>query len=43
LASIVGLISGGFLYNSIGAVTFLISAGVIFSIFLVSFQLLKWK
>jgi MFS transporter, DHA1 family, tetracycline resistance protein len=43
LASIVGLILGGFLYNSIGAVTFLISAGVIFSIFLMSFQLLKWK
>jgi MFS transporter, DHA1 family, tetracycline resistance protein len=43
LASIVGLILGGFLYNEIGAVTFLISAGVIFSIFLMSFQLLKWK
>jgi MFS transporter, DHA1 family, tetracycline resistance protein len=43
LASIMGLILGGFLYNSIGAVTFLISAGVIFSIFLMSFQLLKWK
>ncbi|HEY6886056.1 MAG TPA: MFS transporter [Nitrososphaeraceae archaeon] len=43
LASIMGLVLGGFLYNSIGAVTFLISAGVIFSIFLMSFQLLKWK
>jgi DHA1 family tetracycline resistance protein-like MFS transporter len=43
LASIVGLILGGFLYNTIGAVTFLISAGVVFSIFLMSFQLLKWK
>jgi len=43
LASILGLILGGFLYNSIGAVTFLISAGVIFSIFMMSFQLLKWK
>jgi MFS family permease len=43
LASILGLILGGFLYNSFGAVTFLISAGVIFSIFLMSFQLLKWK
>jgi DHA1 family tetracycline resistance protein-like MFS transporter len=43
LASILGLTLGGFLYNSIGAVTFLISAGVIFSIFLMSFQLLKWK
>ena len=43
LASILGLILGGFLYDGIGAVTFLISAGVIFSIFLMSFQLLKWK
>jgi MFS transporter, DHA1 family, tetracycline resistance protein len=43
VASIVGLTMGGFLYNAIGAVTFLISAGVIFSIFLMSFQLLKWK
>src|SRR5690348_4161750 len=43
LASIFGLVLGGFLYNSIGAVTFLISAGVIFSIFMMSFQLLKWK
>lgn len=43
LASILGLTLGGFLYNSIGAVTFLISAGVIFSIFLMSFRLLKWK
>ena len=43
LASILGLVLGGFLYNSIGAATFLISAGVIFSIFIMSFQLLKWK
>jgi MFS family permease len=43
LASILGLIFGGFLYSSIGAVTFLISAGVIFSIFLMSFQMLKWE
>jgi MFS transporter, DHA1 family, tetracycline resistance protein len=43
LASILGLIFGGIMYNTIGAVTFLISAGVIFSIFLMSFQLLKWK
>jgi DHA1 family tetracycline resistance protein-like MFS transporter len=43
VASILGLILGGFLYNEIGAVTFLISAGVVFSIFLMSFQLLKWK
>jgi MFS transporter, DHA1 family, tetracycline resistance protein len=43
LASILGLIFGGFLYSSIGAVTFLISAGVIFSIYLMSFQMLKWE
>jgi len=43
LASIIGLTLGGFLYSSIGAITFLISAGVIFAIFLMSFQLLRWK
>ena len=43
LASILGLIFGGFLYSSIGAATFLISAGVIFSIFLMSIQMLKWE
>ncbi|MFL6461298.1 MAG: MFS transporter [Nitrososphaeraceae archaeon] len=43
VASIMGLTLGGFLYNTIGAVTFLISAGVIFSIFVMSFQLLRWK
>jgi hypothetical protein len=43
VASILGLILGGFLFNSIGAVTFLISARAIFSIFLMSFQMLKWK
>jgi MFS transporter, DHA1 family, tetracycline resistance protein len=41
LASIVGLTLGGFLYNSIGASTFLISAGVILAIFVMSFRLLK--
>jgi MFS transporter, DHA1 family, tetracycline resistance protein len=41
LASIVGLTLGGFLYNSIGATTFLISAAVILSIFVMSFRLLK--
>jgi DHA1 family tetracycline resistance protein-like MFS transporter len=43
LASIFGLTLGGFLYNSIGGFTFLISAGVIFVIFIVSFRLLKKK
>ena len=41
LASILGLILGGFLYNSIGGFTFLVSAGVIFVIFIMSFRLLK--
>jgi MFS transporter, DHA1 family, tetracycline resistance protein len=43
LASIVGLTLGGFLYNSIGGATFLISAGVIFVVFVMSFRLLKKK
>src|SRR5215471_9646648 len=43
LASIFGLIFGGFLYNSIGGAIFLISAGVIFAVFLMSFRLLKMK
>jgi len=43
LASILGLTLGGFLYNSIGSVTFLISAVVIFAVFVMSFKLLKWK
>jgi len=41
LASIVGLTLGGFLYNSIGSSTFMISAGVILAIFVLSFRLLK--
>jgi DHA1 family tetracycline resistance protein-like MFS transporter len=41
LASIIGLILGGFLYNSVGGVTFLISGGVIFVVFIMSFRLLK--
>jgi MFS transporter, DHA1 family, tetracycline resistance protein len=41
LASILGLILGGFLYNSIGGFTFLVSAGVILVIFILSFRLLK--
>ncbi|HET7147757.1 MAG TPA: MFS transporter [Candidatus Nitrosopolaris sp.] len=43
LASIVGLSMGGFLYNSIGGATFLISAGVILAVFSMSFRLLKIK
>jgi MFS family permease len=41
LASIVGLIIGGLLYNLIGGFTFLISAGIIFVVFIMSFKLLK--
>jgi DHA1 family tetracycline resistance protein-like MFS transporter len=41
LASIIGLILGGFLYILIGPITFLISAGVIFVVFVMSFRLLK--
>jgi MFS transporter, DHA1 family, tetracycline resistance protein len=43
LASIIGLIMGGLLYNLLGATTFLISAGVIFTVFIMSFRLLKIK
>jgi MFS transporter, DHA1 family, tetracycline resistance protein len=41
VASIIGLIGGGVLYNLIGGATFLISAAVIFSVFVMSFRLLK--
>ena len=41
LASIIGLILGGFLYSSIGGATFLISAGIIYAIFVMSFRLMK--
>ena len=43
LASIIGLSLGGFLYSSIAGSTFLISAGVILVIFVMSFRLLKKK
>src|SRR5918996_606216 len=41
LASIIGLLVGGLLYNMLGATTFLVSAGVIFSVFIMSFRLIK--
>jgi DHA1 family tetracycline resistance protein-like MFS transporter len=41
VASIIGLIAGGVLYNSIGGATFLVSAVVIFSVFVMSFRLLR--
>jgi MFS transporter, DHA1 family, tetracycline resistance protein len=43
ISSIIGLIMGGVLYNTIGATTFLISAAVIFLVFIMSFRLLKIK
>lgn len=43
LASIFGLTIGGFLYNLIGAFTFLISASIISIVFIMSFKLLKIK
>jgi MFS transporter, DHA1 family, tetracycline resistance protein len=43
LASIIGLTLGGLMYNSIGGFTFLVSAGVILVIFVMSFRLLKEK
>jgi MFS transporter, DHA1 family, tetracycline resistance protein len=41
LASIIGLILGGLLYDLVGGATFLVSAGVIFAVFIMSFRLLK--
>jgi MFS transporter, DHA1 family, tetracycline resistance protein len=41
LASIIGLLVGGLLYHLLGATTFLVSAGVIFTVFVLSFRLIK--
>jgi len=41
MASIIGLIAGGVLYNLTGAATFLVSAAIIFSVFIMSFRLVK--
>jgi MFS family permease len=41
VASIIGLIAGGVLYNLTGGTTFLVSAVIIFSVFVMSFRLLK--
>ncbi len=43
ISSIIGLVLGGVLYNTIGAATFLISAAVIFLVFIMSFRLLTFK
>jgi MFS transporter, DHA1 family, tetracycline resistance protein len=41
LASIIGLIIGGLLYNTIGSPTFLVAASIIFVVFVISFRILK--
>jgi MFS family permease len=41
LASIIGLLVGGLLYNLLGATTFLVSAGAIFTVFVLSFRLIR--
>ena len=43
VASIIGLTTGGVLYNIVGGITFLVSAGVIFAVFVLSFRLLRYK
>jgi MFS transporter, DHA1 family, tetracycline resistance protein len=37
------LTTGGVLYNIFGGITFLVSAGVIFAVFVLSFRLLRYK
>jgi MFS family permease len=41
LASIIGLVAGGVLYNNLGEVTFLVAAGIIYFVFLLSFKLIS--
>ena len=43
VASIIGLTTGGLSYNAFGGLTFLVSAGVIFAVFVLSFRLLTYK
>jgi MFS transporter, DHA1 family, tetracycline resistance protein len=43
LASIIGLITGGILYDFLGGTAFIVSAVVIFTVFIMSFRLLKMK
>lgn len=40
LASIIGLISGGIIYGIAGSITFLITAGIIYFVFILSFRLI---
>ena len=43
VASIIGLTTGGLLYDAFGGLAFLVSAGVIFAVFALSFRLLRYK
>jgi hypothetical protein len=43
LASIIGLIAGGILYDFIGGMAFMVNAIIIFIVFIMSFHLLKMK
>ncbi len=43
LASIIGLISGGFLYEALGAPTFIASTFIIYAVFLFSFRLMSFE
>lgn len=43
LASILGLVGGGFMYDALGSTTFLVSAGIIYLIFLLSFRLITFE
>ncbi|MTI30196.1 MFS transporter [Xanthovirga aplysinae] len=43
IASIIGLILGGYLYGVVGSSTFLFAAGFLFLIFLLAFRLLKME
>jgi len=42
-ASIIGLVTGGFLYDALGAPTFLVSAFIIYVVFLLAFRLLTFE
>jgi DHA1 family tetracycline resistance protein-like MFS transporter len=42
-ASIIGLITGGFLYDALGVPTFLVSAFIIYVVFLLAFRLLTFE
>ncbi|AKB85172.1 MFS transporter [Methanococcoides methylutens] len=43
LASIVGLILGGFLYEILGGISFIIAAAIVYTVFLLSFRMLSFE